>query len=402
MIRAKAPWNPRDKANDKRSRRSQRLRLSTRYFVEAPVVPGSVKTAIYLRGSSLEAPTSGRHQTTSYENYCRAKMLQPMNNCNTYELGTGQFSTRNVCVITNCAARKAITGRAVDVTTAPSVTSLSALARGWVEVSLQAERIVEARNLYAGRAFREGRLAAEAAQASLFVVSAGFGLVSASTLIPNYNLTVSDGRGSIRSHLRAYGEGPAAWWRELNLALGTPEPLSELIACSEVDRVLLAMPSTYLTMVAEDLASLPERLTAKLQIFTSPSGLSALPRHLRNCVLPYDERLEVVKGFAGTNVDFPQRALRHFVQVLSGHLSPTTDVHDAIKRHLREPAKPPRNTGAKASDSEIQRLLLSHWKASSGSSTKLLRFLRDEAQVACEQKRFQRIWHATKTLQPTQ
>ena len=305
-----------------------------------------------------------------------------------------QFSAGNFCVVTNCTARKSGSGGAVTLPVAFTGTSVQALARGWVEATRQAVGNVEARSLYLGRAFREGRLAADSIGASLFVVSAGFGLVSGATRIPNYNLTVSDGPGSIRPHLRTCKDGAAGWWRELNLVLGSPTPLSELVAGRTFDHVFLAMPSTYLSMVAEDLAALPASMADKLRIFTSRSGLSVLPVNLRSCVLPYDERLEAVAGFAGTQIDFAQRALRHFVEVVGGHRLPMAKAIGAVDSCLGAPAKLRRTAGAKVSDSEIQRLLLANWETSSGSSTKLLRFLRDEARVACEQKRFQRIWLA--------
>jgi hypothetical protein len=36
------------------------------------------------------------------------------------------------------------------------------------------------------------------------------------------------------------------------------------------------------------------------------------------------------------------------------------------------------------------------WKRHKGSSTQLLRYLRQEAQIACEQKRFRGIWQGLK------
>jgi len=328
--------------------------------------------------------------------YCSSRMCPATNNCSTYHMSRSQFLAEGVCVVTNCAARKATSGLPVALQVSASPTSLSALARAWVESTRRAEYKVAAGNLYLGRAFREGKMAAESARAGLFVVSTGFGLVSDATQIPNYDLTVSEGSGSLLPHLRACKESPSGWWRELNLVLDSPAPLADLVMSRTVERVLLAMPSTYLAMVADDLMSIRPGLSNRLQIFTSRVGRSVLPAHLKKWVLPYDERLEAVAGFAGTQADFPQRALRHFVQVVGGHLMPTEVTARAVDSCLGAPAAVRRAAGSRASDSDIQKLLLSHWDVSGGSSAKLLRYLRDEVRVACEQKRFQKIWHSAK------
>ena len=46
----------------------------------------------------------------------------------------------------------------------------------------------------------------------------------------------------------------------------------------------------------------------------------------------------------------------------------------------------------RADDDEILQLLRTHWDAYKGQSSRLLRFLRDDALVACEQSRFRALW----------
>lgn len=266
----------------------------------------------------------------------------------------------------------------------------------WSSTTRGAQERVKARDLYIGRAFRDARLAAEAANASLWVVSAGFGLVAASHRLPNYNLTVSDGAGSIRGHLEACGGTPSSWWRALNEVLCSPSPLAALTARPDVGRVLVAMPSSYLRMVAEDLGSMPSTSADRLWILTSRAGVASLPSHLQARVLPYDERLEHAEGHAGTASDFPQRALRHFAEVLHGHRMPFEDAKLAVHAALGPPVKMKVSSRAKGSDAQIKELLRSQWEAKRGSSSKLLRFLRDDARVACEQSRFRDIWRSLK------
>lgn len=308
----------------------------------------------------------------------------------------GQFSGEGTLLVTSCTARKKARSLAVEVPSRARFTSVRALAAGWSSMTREAGERVEARDLYKGRAFRDARLAAELARADLYVVSAGFGLVEASERLPNYNLTVAEGAGSIRGHLEACGATPCSWWRELNAERGSPSPLAALAMRPDGRKVLVALPSSYLRMVAEDLASMPPSSVEQLWILTSRAGVSCLPRHLQARVLPYDERLEHVEGHAGTASDFPQRALRHLVEVLRGHQLSFEDAKVVVQAALGKPAKIEAPSRARATDEQIQELLRAQWTAQKGRSTKLLRFLRDDAQVACEQGRFRDIWRSVK------
>jgi hypothetical protein len=116
-----------------------------------------------------------------------------------------------------------------------------------------------------------------------------------------------------------------------------------------------------------------------------------LPTRLQSSVLPYDERLEGLDGYAGTRSDFPQRALRHFVEVVRGHTLPLEQAREHVRAAmaaLRKPVLPERQ---RKSDEEIIALLRQHWQRLNGSATALLRYLRDDALVACEQSRFRTL-----------
>lgn len=129
-----------------------------------------------------------------------------------------------------------------------------------------------------------------------------------------------------------------------------------------------------------------------LRIFTSPAGAQCVPDHLKCCVMPYDERLESVRGFAGTQSDFAQRALRHFVEALQATSMALDEARDAVAASLAHRRRRSRSVGQRLTDDEIRLVLTAQWTRHSGSSSKLLRFLRDEAQISCEQKRFSRLW----------
>ena len=101
--------------------------------------------------------------------------------------------------------------------------------------------------------------------------------------------------------------------------------------------------------------------------------------------MPYDDRLESVDGYSGTRADFPQRAMRHFVERLEAQKLSLTNAHEAVTRSLR-----------RYSNQEITRLIREQWETADGRSTTLLRYLRDEAFVSCEQSRFAQLFRSVR------
>jgi len=154
----------------------------------------------------------------------------------------------------------------------------------------------------------------------------------------------------------------------------------------------MALPSSYLRMVQDDLATVAPARAKNLRIFTSAAGVQYVPAHLKICLMPYDTRLESVRDFAGTQSDFAQRALRHFVEVLQATFLQLEKARNAVSASLAHRRRRPRAVGTRMTDEEIRQVLTTQWTRHSGSSTKLLRYLRDEAGISCEQKRFSRLW----------
>jgi len=149
-------------------------------------------------------------------------------------------------------------------------------------------------------------------------------------------------------------------------------------------------------MVATDLALVQDSRLQTLRIFTSDAGTKTLPIKLKSVVMPYDERLEGIPNHNGTRSDFPQRALKHFVAHLQGHELPLDAAKDIVKAAMATTVKPKIPLREKAPDERIAELIRTNWHRHEGSASKLLRFLRDDAKVACEQSRFSGIWRKVK------
>jgi hypothetical protein len=295
-------------------------------------------------------------------------------------------------VLTNCTSRKR---QGPSVATLPKgrrYRDVETAAEIWRSIYGAAPKVRAVRDLYMGRSFSDARKAARCLGGSLYAVSAGLGVAHEDDLAPSYDLTLADPSNTLALALAAQGWPAAAWWRALNTTGVGRGPIAALVVERDPEMILIALPSGYLDMIVEDLLGLSEAARTKLRIFSSCAGTAGLPPALREFALPYDERLEALAGHGGTRADFPQRALRHFVEVLAGHQLDLESARGKVSEALqgltlrRTPAR------AKLSDDEIAAVLRQQWESCRGSSTLLLRYLRQEAQVACEQRRFRGIW----------
>jgi hypothetical protein len=242
--------------------------------------------------------------------------------------------------------------------------------------------------MYAGRSVSDAKHVAALLAGPLHVVSAGLGLVAASDAVAPYDLTASGPRAGLQQVLRRFGATPAQWWNLLCEGRG----LSALLARHPKATVMLALPSNYVEMVSPDLSACRPAERRRLRLFSSPAGASTLPEDLVGIVMPYDERLESVAGHAGTRADFAQRAMRHFVQELGAHTLDQGQAREVVHRALAPYQKPRTVERQRCDDQAIKKLIRSKWVEMQGRNSSLLRYLRDEALISCEQGRFAQLW----------
>lgn len=313
---------------------------------------------------------------------CIGYTSQIKNNCFLLPVPSVHFTAT---IVTSCTQRKS--GKSpLDLAHLPDVPGTERLARAWQRLVGRGSPLLPVHRLYQGRSIADTAAAAALLSSPWYVVSAGLGLVRSDQLVPAYECTVASG-SELSGRLERSGATTVDWWTALTVS--HPHPLSHLIARGPT---LLALPSTYLCMVQDDLARVSTAKSRQLRIFTSSAGARIVPGHLADCVMPYDDRLESVPDFAGTRADFPQRALRHFVEALDAVPLPLDAARTKVADALTRRSRPLRPHGKRMSDDDIRLILSDQWVRHSGSSTRLLRYLRDEARIACEQKRFSRIW----------
>jgi hypothetical protein len=296
-------------------------------------------------------------------------------------------------ILTNCTNRKRSPGPIVcasDIIEEKlSNGSVEEIADNWLKKVSRSTQKFPIEQTYGGRSFTEAKWVAKQLNANLFVVSAGLGLLPPKSCIPNYNLTVGEGKASIRQILKVNDSNPSEWWNLLNEKIGCPNPIQQLIRSNRGVPIFLALPAAYLLLIKQDLAGITPTEALSLKILTSPLGVGEVPFNLAPNVLPYDERLEGI--YPGTRTDFPQRAMRHFISNFSLKLS-NEAARKAVMEILSNAKKPELPMRQKKTDEEIIVILQTEWNRFDGRSTRLLRFLRDEIMVACEQSRFRDLW----------
>ena len=296
--------------------------------------------------------------------------------------------TLTATVITNCTNRKRSgTGQPIS-THRLSTEDFGAFTNAWLARVSKAAPKLKAVDLYVGRSFNDATTVTKHLGGKLYVVSAGIGLIHSGKEIPPYNLTVSGGTASINTRLRKLGATVQDWWGMINQ--GNKNPIANLVNTSSSGEVLIALPANYIHMISEDLTRIENEQINRLRIFTSTAGVNELPATLKNNAMPYDERLEG-SPFPGTRTDFAQRALRHFVLELGAHELPLSEAKLKVERALNAYDIPVIPKRKRITDIEIASLIRKHWHRLDGNVSHLLRCLRDDELVACEQGRFSLI-----------
>jgi hypothetical protein len=109
--------------------------------------------------------------------------------------------------------------------------------------------------------------------------------------------------------------------------------------------------------------------------------------------MPYDDRLDQVQGdHAGTQSDFAQRALRHFVQTIGVEVSDIGLHRDAVNASLAGLSHRAAPSRRRLDDQAVVAMIVRDWDVVGGRSGAMLRRLRDDLDVACEQGRFKLLF----------
>jgi len=167
------------------------------------------------------------------------------------------------------------------------------------------------------------------------------------------------------------------------------------------DLILAALSRPYLDMVADAWSRWPAERLSRLRLFSKEAPGGDLDETFGRAWMPYDDRLDRFDGgaYAGTQSDFAQRALKHFVETIGIAPSDVSDHRKAVLSALDGLETRERPSRERLDDAQIRALIARDWAVVAGRSGAMLRHLRDTLGVACEQGRFKTLFHAVANAQ---
>jgi len=174
--------------------------------------------------------------------------------------------------------------------------------------------------------------------------------------------------------------------------------LAELIEKNDDAGFVISLSRPYVEMVVEDLLSLADNDLLRVRIL----GLirpGYLPDRLKNICMPYDERFDGPDNIGiGTRSDFPQRVACHFLKHIYRDDEDGDPQNHArlVGKFLEGKGFPIKVKRVSQTDDQIRATILERWDQAKGQSSKMLRVLRDDLLVACEQKRFSQLFNQVK------
>jgi hypothetical protein len=308
-----------------------------------------------------------------------------------------------IAIITSCTNRKRILPGPLLCASNLPVSDQNSLLLAWKNCVKQSSDRVQADALYCGRGFAEIRnIIKNDHEIRFWIVSAGLGLIGGEEKVPSYNLTISPStKDSIQNKLINGSKFDLrSWWCGVNNQLNNLKtPLASLIRAQKGTIFVISLPKSYLDFVASDLFSLEESCWCRIR-FLGSNSISSVPQKAQELVMPYDERFDGPDSInPGTRADFSQRIARHFVEnILSNNLCSSYKEHTkAVQDFLRPMRFPLQVKRTQKSNVEIESIILKKWNDAGGSSAKMLRILRDNELVACEQSRFANIFRQLKS-----
>jgi hypothetical protein len=303
-------------------------------------------------------------------------------------------------IIANCADRKrlAVPGerRLGTHRARGSVSRLSSFVKA---LSSAQDDSVEAKDLYVGpywAVVRELPLVAEVSRiaASLWVASAGYGLVPSNAKLHGYSATFRVGEAdSVASTAEPYSvaEQVSAWWAELARWKGPtrqPRRVADLALAEPHAHVMVVASPRYIQAMAEDLRGAAGILGSRLIVVTSQEFGEGDP--LSRNVVATEERL--LGEVQGARPALHARVARH---ILAGARTHGLDA-EALRARYQELAESadfrPTPERQPMTDHEVKRFIKQELRAAPDLSyTRALRALRDGGR-ACEQKRFKNLF----------
>jgi len=282
--------------------------------------------------------------------------------------------------ITHCSSLKSVPSR---ITLSGKVRDQKSVAKDWIECVNNTPADLESRLMYTGRGFKSLNARIEGIH-ELFVVSAGLGLVKGIDPIPSYDCTIASGSNASLDRFCEFKPNLIHWWQSLENSKYASSSIQNL--SHKYDLILVSLTSNYLKMVEEDLKS------ANCKIILFGSSTNRFDDYADRIIqAPYNSSFDGPESpYPGTKSDFAQRCHADFINRLTHHNNLSRAL-DSVREDMSKWAPQKKLNNQKFGDAEISRLIQKH-KNDFTTINSMHRFFRHELNVACEQKRFTKLY----------
>jgi hypothetical protein len=267
----------------------------------------------------------------------------------------------------------------------------------WVErLRSSHDELLPAHALYSGDSWTVVKSFASYALLQLWISSAGYGLLSASSSIHAYSATFDTSDPDSVALREGSRNASRAWWRLLSEWDGpgdAPRSLAELTAACPRSPLLVIASRAYLNAFYEDLALATRSLSDPdlLSIISAGTkSLGALTRHL----LPCHSRLQHLVG--GSRQSLNPRLARLALSSLRGRKPTCTTFREFFSKLQVKQPDVLRTRRPGLTDGQVRRHIRKALELDRDARpTPLLRDLRDGG-LACEQSRFTSLFRAVR------
>lgn len=317
----------------------------------------------------------------------------------------------HIAIVTTCSASKARAQRGtVDLKDVPADLPPLGRAKTWIE-RLERTPIlpIPAENLYQGPHWKQSVQAYENvrkySKASLWVLSAGYGLVEANrnVRLKPYQATFSvEGTFSDSSNtvspmglpLNAKTEYEREWWRVLSdwqAPFGqSPRSLSRLVTEQEVDAILVIASKNYLRVIEDELKDAAARLSQPDRLIIISAGASnQLRQSLSGHMVQFDKRL--AKKLGGALGSLNARTAAWLVDQLTFEKFTHSNAQRILDQTLAEIPHEIRALRTPMSAEDVRQYLRTQPDILEASATRLLWRFRREDLNSFEEKHFKSL-----------
>lgn len=270
--------------------------------------------------------------------------------------------------------------------------------RWWQRLMHHRSDTLPATDLYAGGHWSVVRRLPEVARTrglrpTLWVISAGYGLVSASARLHAYSATFAPGDPDSVGRDGSANKDRQEWWAQLARLKGpdrkAPRSIADLVREDPSVSILVVASAHYVDALEPDLVKAAARLIApeRLMIITTPGRMARGP--LGSHVIAAQAQWQTILGGARTSLH--ARLAGKILDGAADGLSVDT-VRARLERMLERSPAVAQDERQKMTDDDVRAFIRQALASDPRSAhTKLLRALRDSGR-ACEQSRFKRLF----------